>query len=437
MCSCGDYHSGYYCEKTILVTPDIPILMEDEESDPLYIFTELNKRIEITIIVDSSVEVLPDTKISFLPSDASISFILKPSIKGYFEINYLVSNVTADSQIDLPETKYFVVGGEDTSRTIFDEYNITDNVLLPGCCQHTEDIHSSFCLGAGQEISLSSSCGWEDEYKTNGITFLHSGNISLPISIVGIDSIWSRRESPAGQTCERCDNDGSSMCINRAITTNDISEMIQQQSLIKTFLSNIQQILPSNVLLLSHGNNVDYESAENYSYYASFTNSESLRNYYGCENLRIDSDELLYVIRTNSKISGNVFGFEFETNDITETVCFAIDTCRLPQSSLYISIPNSVQDSAKSWLSTSYSIPNDVITDVKSLYVSSNGVNPSSDVKNFWNGSAMIGVQTPYYDYGLDILASVVDQRISDVTPRFNLSFNGSFYGQFNTTVSF
>ena len=436
MCWCGPYYSGQYCEKTIIITPDFPILLENEESDPLYIYIKPNNQIEITIIVDSSVEVLPDTKITYWPSYTKVSFTLRPTIKGYFKIDYLFSNITTD-QIELPETKYFVVEGEATTRSLFDDYNITDSVLLPGCCWHDEGFHSSYCLRSGQEIKLSSTCGWEDGYKTNGITFLQSENVSLPISIVGIDSIQSRRTSPSGSTCEQCEYDRTSTCINRNITTADITEMIKQQSLLKTFLSNVQQLLPSQFNLTSDDAKVEYRNAQNYSYYSSFSSSESLNSYYGCENLKIDSDELLYVIRTNSKISATINGDNIETDGVSETICFVIDPCRLPQSPLYMSVPDSVQDSVIQLFATF--VPENVIQEVRSLFVSFYGVHQwTGGIQRFWNGSTMTDFQIPHYDYGADMSVTFEDQQLlSAVTPKFNLSFDGTLYGRFNATVSF
>ena len=426
-CVCGPYSTGLYCETTLLVAPDIPILMVNQESETFSLFTQSHNYITISITTDPSIEVYPSNTIDLSPWDTEVHFSLKPTVEGFFEIEFFVFGITTE-QFELPVITHLIV--EDTSVTvsILDDYNITDSVLLPGCCVTSEPVQSTYCTAPGQEMRLSSSCGWRDGYATNGITFLHSGDIALPISIIGSDTF-----SSSTSTCDQCEYDRSETCLSSSATPTDVIEMLKQKSLLNTFLYNIKQVLPSSVTIDSSGTlDANYATADEYSYAASITSPETLAWIDSCENLGIGADDLVYAIRTNSGMSIYIRDQRFTTDDFTESVCFAIDPCRLPQSPLFMSIPQSIKDSVIQTIHSSYGLPNDIVQDVSSLSLSSFGVLSFPGVDRFWNGSSMVNFETSKtFDIGVGLTAGLGEVGSS------RINFTGMTYGKLDETVSF
>ena len=424
---CGLYSTGLYCETTLLLVPDIPILMVNQESETFSLYTQSHSYITISITTDSSIEVYPSNTIDLSPWDTEVHFSLMPTVEGFFEIEYYVLGITTE-KFELPVITHLIV--EDTSITssIFDDYNITDSVLFPGCCVTSEPVQSTYCTVPGQEMRLSSSCGWRDGYATNGITFLHSGDIALPISIISSDTF-----SSATSTCDECEYDRSETCLSSSATPSDIVDMLKQKSLLNTFLYNIKQVLPSSVTIGSSDTlDTNYATADEFSYTASITSPENLAWIDSCENLGIESDNLVYAIRTNSGMNMYSNDQRFTTVDFTENVCFAVDPCRLPQSPLFMSIPQSIKNSAIQTIHSSYGLSDDTVQDVSSLSLSSFGVLPFPGVERFWNGSSMVNFETSKtFDIGVGLTAGLGEVGSS------RINFTGMAYGKLNETVSF
>lgn len=440
VCECPSFTTGTYCESIVLWTPNIPVLTEAVESIEFLLRTRPHISMEIIVATDPSVTVLPSPYIVYDADDTEVSFTLRPTKAGFYSIDYVFSNVTTD--IQPPETTHFTVTPASPTTSLFDEYNITDSVLMRGCCRSDARVHISLCPLPGQSVWLSSSSCWKNDYQTNGITFIHSGDTELPVSIVGIDSLpFNERQSPdPGLSFEQCQSTSSVDCLSADITPTDIKEMVEQESLLKTFVTNIEQLLPSSVEINTDNTRTDSSSATDSasSYHATFiTDQSGLMDYISCQGLELDVNGLMYIIR--SDITGSISvgdDINVAKAESTEETCFAVDVCRLPQSPVHISIPNSVQDAVVRTINTQFMIPQNVLQSVFSLSLSSYGTLPLSGDEWFWNGSSMMGFTIPTYDVGVGLFAvkEIHDPKLLYYT--FRLSFHGSGYGRINETVS-
>lgn len=439
VCECPQYTTGTYCESTILWTPTVPVLTEGVESAELVLRTIPHTSVDIIIATDPSISVLPSRHIVYEADDTEVTFTLTPTKSGFYSIDYVFTNFTTD--FVPPSTTRFTVLPATPTTSIFDTYNITDSILRGGCCLSDARVHSSMCpLAGGQPVWLSSSCGWDSDYQTNGITFLYSADTVLPVSIVGIDSIpFTDRLSPDSQrSCSQCANSRpSDSCLLAEVTPTDIEEMVEQNSLFKTFVANIEPMLPSSVSVYIADTSTDPSTADSTSYHSTFiTDKSGLMDYTSCQALELDVNGLMYIIRSTISGSIRIGDNVIVKNEVTEETCFAMDVCRLPQSPLHVSIPNSIQDTVVRAINTQFMIPQNVIQFVSSLSLSSYGTLRMSGEREFWNGESMVDVTVPTYDASIGLFAIKEIHNLQSSLTILRLAFHGSAYGKIDETVS-
>ena len=224
----------------------MPILEQNKLSDPISIRANPASTVYITIIVDSTIKVLPSDTISITSPASSASFQLLPSVEGIFEISYKIS--TTDQLIP-PDNQILVVS--DSGSNDIGYYTGLDapvRGLLPGCCRITTEVA---CPSVMQTISLSSSCSWSsasNQFKTSGVVFVHMTYLSLPLSIAGIEFHNSHRGikqiSQGEFTCSRCSLASSDICFDYLPNIHDIGVLIEKQAFVDQFYRSVSLILP-------------------------------------------------------------------------------------------------------------------------------------------------------------------------------------------------
>ena len=418
-CICSRYFNGRFCETWVLFTPSLPSLSLGIQSDVLTIFTaHSNSEIIINVITDDSIQVWPQRSLVIPPNQESIMFKLTGYSKGIHQLAYEVISKHRFSEIKHD----FVIVYDTPTSTYFENSTSSEGVLVPGCCAESSRLHLDYCTSSYQEIMFSSSCSWtssEDKswLQSKGIVFVHSGGISLPLSIVGVDaSLLSKSVNIAPLTnnrdiCGNCPTSSnlSDTCVNWDLSTEDAVMMAQFQSLLRTFLHIVDPIIPSQVSI-SQTANSDI-SGDLFNYLASLKRMSDISTIAGCEQIQSDSNSLGYVLKVNADIDVNVNNesISYRPSNISkmEPFCFALDLCRTPQSPLYISVPSEAGNLLTSLSAIQPYINAGWIFDIHSTFLSSYGIYRHGD-EWFWDGSNRAVVTLPQYDTGLSVSASIV-----------------------------
>ena len=108
ICSCDENYSGDYCESRILRTPELPILSENQELSTLYLYTQTYDSIRITIIADSSIDILPSRELYYTKNDSNVSFTIRPQKEGFFTLEYEITSTTQEN-FQEPESSFLIV----------------------------------------------------------------------------------------------------------------------------------------------------------------------------------------------------------------------------------------------------------------------------------------------------------------------------------------
>ena len=429
-CDCPDYFTGELCEIQELITPTLPILDVFVQSQLLYINTTTThtNTITITLIISGNVDFSPSNELQIVPGEKSVAFHMTPLQSGSFVLEY---DVQTTSTLAKPDNDYLIVYPR--NNTNYFASNGLDDVIAPGCCSRNTSFDLSYCKGTNRQVSLSSSCGWgsssETTFRTEGLTFIHSGGVALPLSIISLDatlssSILDLAPADSGSSCRSCVDMvlGNETCYDWDLNIEDTKDMIQSGSLLRTLIHRMSGLLPTTVSIT---NAIDFHSEPN-GYMAILTDAATLRSLPGCGSLSKSLDGLMYAVRSHSDITVNVNGdhISYSNNLDRNPFCFAVSICHLPQSPLHISLPNQANnDFTKLSAFTTYLEADWSIT-VSSTSLSYYGFD-AFDEEWFWNGTHLISLNVPYYDVSLWMS---VQGSMSLVDHVVEFSFMGSMF---------
>lgn len=410
VCSCPQYFTGQYCETRLLqFLSSLPSLAVGAQSDRLYILTEIGHTDDITVhvIADSTINVSPSPMVSIDPGTGSGNFALRGSSAGAYSIRYSVYSQWSSVALSTYE-QYFIVYDYSDSLSSTGLYETGGVLKSPGCC--SLNLSDSFCQYWTQSISSSCSVGMDanNTIKTNGISFMHSGGLSLPLSLIGVSispSSLSMTPNTDEVYCTNCTN-SSGTCVSSDAKNSDSAILARDGALFRTFLNQAPSLLPSGITLMP----TDAAISRNLAMYDFMSDLISDSDHISdhCQGLQVNSPT--YVLRSNSRISARVNGetMNYNVNDIT---CFSLALCSLPFSPLTVSLPATGSNALISSLSGFRYYSNwDWSLSIGSVYLSSNGAINNNDLffnsLRLWSGSDWItNYSSSFNDVGLFVTA--------------------------------
>ena len=303
----------------------MPILEQNKWSDPISIRANPTTIVYITIIVDSTIKVLPLGSISITSPASSASFQLLPSVEGIFEISY---KITTKDQLIPPDNQILVISNSGANDIgYYTGLNAPVRGLSPGCCRISPLI---VCHIIYHSISLSSSCSWSstrDRFKTSGVVFAHINSLSLPLSIAGIEfrDTYSINQISQGEfTCSRCSLASSDTCFDYLPNIHDIGVLIEKQAFVDQFYQSISSILPPliSMKLLENENRAEL--------HASIISGRDVLMVDGCKGLDVHISKTYHVLTTKQGLEFSYMNEHisvYENHDALSSLCFATDIC--------------------------------------------------------------------------------------------------------------
>ena len=433
-CECASLFKGSECQVGLVEVPPIPVLTVNN-SILKSIQVSINEGIlEVNLVLNntsSEALVLRHRNLQLITPDSSKIFSIQPYKQGLFRFKYKISgsattstfyNVFEESIVTVvgdrrpnnrPEYAYFTQGGLDRGQ------------LGAGCCHYNYQLAGSICSSSPQ---FTSSCGWQSEMTltttgalttTSGVVFVKNSDINLPLSIAGaqISSSGSNFDfnipvNEGGQisTCSQCNNcsncqtGNTSVCygLDRDVLFDeyDISDMLREQSLFNTFLTQTSTLLPSwlSASITSRTNNYSQ-----YDYHASILQAIDAKSHPGCTQLTLENSGLLYVLKTRNSLSLNISGQVKSLNPAElSPLCFAVDVCSGSESTLEVDIKDKFSLSSINYFSTLSGL--DWSFDPYTVSFTDLGVTTAISDPMFWNGQAFIAAKLPSYDFKLQVV---------------------------------
>ena len=429
VCLCTEYFKGKFCGTGIIKTPPFPIVYVKKLSSSRPLSAISADSLLISIDCDASVTLT----VTIGPDNKAASFKIKPSNEGVFKVDYSIPDDSGFGKP--PQGVLLALTGSSPDMTYFQRNELSPGILKPGCCIKSTDFYSSYCAENVQNITLSSTCSFlsneEDLYKTKGVLFIHTGELALPLSIAGSDSEISPTTLDLSVLAENDANcavcTASDDCISDNTSSTDIRDMLQEQSLIKTFLHVVHSIIPPSIdikaIEQAQKASLQYHP---YHFISSLSKPSSVHQLTGCEQLQMPSSGVAYILRAANKFDVNISGSEIShslSHDDTP-LCVGLNLCEEALSPLYIGISAELSELIlgiamfDQFNSDKWSI------NISRCLLSATGVSSVSDVK-FWNGSELVTVDVSLYDVGLTLEATgsllADDQHI-------NLEYSGNSF---------
>ena len=188
--SCDCTNTGYEgdrCQMGIIHTPDFPKLKAGIQTNLKTVFARPTKDLTIVIDADEHITFNPSNKVKINNTYYEVNLSVLAKSPSICLISYRVEGLNKD-EFQTPKDQPIYVGSQNyPNGTVFSKFSLVYGELPQGQHKHERKNHPS-C-----KITLHSTAPWEDkdpmEFQTNGVVFVNGiGNISLPLSLVGVDS---------------------------------------------------------------------------------------------------------------------------------------------------------------------------------------------------------------------------------------------------------
>ena len=434
---CPALFLGSECQTSFINIPPIPVLFVDVTSAKVELLATatvgyLNVLpVMLPNAFNSPIRFGPRQSFIVKQSSSGTTFTITAKEQGLFKIRYIPSGTATESTFyEIFEDSLVTVvdSNRPSSRqpyAYFTNGNLNRGFLGVGCCHYAYPISGAFCSSS---LQLISSCSWSDEHGTTGIAttstagvvFLKASNLNLPLSIAGAQAqsrdmfeltvpIPDNGHTPTCSQCTECtncDTGNTSVCygIDRNVPFDqyDISDMLGEQSLFRTFLANSHNMLPS---WLSATIDTVTTSYSQYDYRASIMQYSEAVTHPGCNHISLGNTGLLYVLKTRNSLRLNIAGqtLRLLPGNITP-LCFVVDVCSRNLPKIEVVLQDRMSPLLNSF--NYFSSLSDLgwTFDPKSVIFSDLGVTGAVSDPIFWNGETNIVTKLPSYDFKMKVL---------------------------------
>ena len=424
------------CQIGTLLTYPVPILSEGSShnirfsSAPVKIFIKSSNNSALSLLTSSFIDVKSDSSRN--------SYNIKANTSGLYKITY---KILPGVDFATPEDVPIIVTSSRSKRSrndYFSKLGLKTGHLGIGCCWKDLAFTPYQCAS---KISLYSSCKWRSDNSTDGVVFVSKSSLYLPLSLAGIQlnddfrSVFSLFASGdnTNDRCMLCERSGNVECLPTysMISYNPatIGELLQQDSLVTTFLDKMNDFLPPWLSISVHLSKTHAYSL--YDYMAFFGTANDLKGVTGCHNVSAQQPKsFLYAVRTTSTVLITIDSFPiFLYLTTSNPFCMVVDLCSEVTTTLNVAIPNALQPSLLVGLpSIQMLLKENSYLYFKSISFQEYGkrYHLLRDSK-FWNGSGFFTPVLPKYDFEIDI---VMSRSFSGGNLIVDMEFEGSVLHQ-------
>ena len=443
-CTCdGTGYGGPTCEVAIVTLEYIPPLNEMEIPIVISTITDGQRFIgRVSVKVKGPKNFERNLILTLIVNQRSIGKSVVVNSQGVFTISLPKDTSEVIYEPRMRNVFVFTDSGDDESPSYFQQFNLTQGLLKPGCCNGDDHIRL-FCPGnSTQTLSLLSPCEWStnraEVTRTSGAVFVEGNELSLPTSISGLSyrdvfnkSYRNDIKSTASvcKVCSECENDFDDKCYCYTHTTRDTQDFLSARALAFTYISEIQKLLPS---WLKISVNLDFalESSPltKHDMLAPITlSTEPVSSIEGCSRLTFLSNSLFSVLRYDKTLSAVIDGKKVnytedsDTGASDDTMCFAVDLCHESKPAVHMQLSEAINDVLESQLLHQF-ISRQWSFHFSTVSMFQHGVS-YADNTQYWNGMGMVHI--PEIDFDL-VLDTDVELDFSAGNIQVGLQFSGN-----------
>lgn len=295
---------------------------------------------------------ISNSRIIFNSSHQSETFQVSSAVPGIYTLTYTLTGQDADKYMT-PRPSIVIISNQDSTHVDNQYFTLTNQPvgqLSQGCCSPGGQIYQ--CPYSSNTVTFSSTCSWAVEepgvHETQGIVYASGNGISMPFSIIGVElSIQGFNISSTlpddGGTCTQCGGTDPS-CYFYDFTADDIIDMLETNSLARSYLSGAENIIPNWIgFILDNTINTTNRRFSSQDYSTFVTTGANAYLISGCSTLDLDPDGLYSILSYTGTVSATVGGTAKSYNSETP-VCFAVDLCKGTDSPIHVSIPSEAQE---------------------------------------------------------------------------------------------
>ena len=455
-CDCeGTGYNGPTCNRGIVTIQSIPTIIENEPSTMLEIDASPDDALIVSMQSndEKGLNVTP-SRVTITYPETKAQFNIEGKQSGRYTLNYVLSGRSADSFATPEDSAIFVTRSRfGSSNRYFQAVDTNVGILRESCCAPDTSVFSE-CPMSTNEVEFLSTCSWQrndSSYTTSGVVFSQFSELSLPLSIAGINVTLSRNtlvtelpQSSSSSTCTPCvDNQNNiadltkpfppeyEKCYYYNFTIVDLEDLLTRLSLGTTYLNRIGAILPSWIGVRPfHGQNPSF-NVDDFS--GSLVVQPDLSGIPGCAEIVADEPGLYSVLRYSRTLGLFINGWPlfYRPSPSDAPLCIAVDLCKGTSSPVFVQLAPSVQPNIKSlpflrqyvargWEFTIPSVA--TFNTPKSIIINS----------TYWNGSALYQPSLPPFDL---MMKTDITVDFSSGSLGVGCDFSGNVHYLFNRMV--
>ena len=372
MCDCeGTGYEGPTCDVGLVTISSIPTLTRNVQSPTLQLAASPDEALTVRMDGGENLQVTP-SEITITYPEKNAEFTIMGMQLGHYTLRYALSGSNADTFSHPEDSSIFVSSGQSgSSRQYFQVLGSTIGILSESCCVPDTAVYSG-CPMSTEQVKLHSTCAWETNGQsrtTSGIVFSRYSDLSLPLSIIGINVTLSRDslvtelpQSPTSRACTPCDTNRDNIvhptipfrpefrnCYYYNFNTNDVEDFLTTRSLGTTYLSRIRPLLPAWLTLTQirdRGTNFNIDD-----YVSSLVAPDDISGVAGCNDIIASEPGLYSVFRYGRPVLAFVSRqpLLYNPSRSAAPLCFAVNLCKGMTSPVFVQLTSAaVQNRIKS-----------------------------------------------------------------------------------------
>jgi len=343
--------------------------MQNVQSPTIQLAASPDEALTIRMDGGGNLQVMP-SKITITYPEKSAEFRIMGMQSGHFTLRYYLSGSNADSFARPAESSIFVSTGQSGSNFRYAQsLESTPGILSESCCVPDTAVYSE-CPMSTEKVELHSTCAWErsdQSYTTSGIVFSRYSDLSLPLSIIGINVTLSRGslltelpQSPTSSACTPCDANRNNTvhptlpfrpefenCYYYNFSTNDVEDFLTTRSLATTYLSRIRSLLPTWITFTPvPGGDTSFTNDD---YVSSLVVPDDISGVTGCNEIIANEPGLYSVLRYGRPVLSILSRTQrllYIPSRSAAPLCFAVNLCQGMTSPIFIQLTSApVQNS--------------------------------------------------------------------------------------------
>lgn len=365
-CNCTRFFAGKSCDLRLILTSELSeLILESITVFTVSTDTDTNFSIFISSVRSKScanAQGLPIytscNPIRFSNQENSADLHLFPTRVGLYYLTFFLTSGNIEKVV-VPDPIPVIVRRE-RSLSMTKLYFEMHEKLEPGCCEIPTRLLMCGGLPDNDPVLVSSSCWFNERTAsaTSGLVFSTLNNVSIPISVSGLNIkksnlLTSTLQETNEEHKTKCSSRDECSCDAVVPSSEDLIDFVSRQALSTAFIDETRTMFLPNWIQLNVTKDIEdpLKKLSESDYKVKIASEATLSSLTGCTSVIVDTIGHFAVLQHDGPLNMKLQVSVNELDDIDlqpppkgSFYCFAVNLCLEEASPVYIGIPMAAQE---------------------------------------------------------------------------------------------